>query len=352
MAAWFQPPSLAAEQAASYRSTLLFYDGSPVKDASDWPRRRQEIRKRWDDILGPWPEAIEAPLTQIREETQRDGFTQRKLQIEIAPQQTEEVYLLIPAGAGPHPAVLVTGPDAESSIALAKPPLRDFAYQLTKRGFVTLAIGAPGGNPRSPDLRDIHCQPLSYLAYVAANCANALARMPEVDPKRIGIVGHGYGGKWALFGSCLCDRFACAVWSEAGVVFDERKPGPDYWNQWYLGLETQPSRIPVRREEESRPRTGAYKVLMEQRLDLPEIEALMAPRPFLVSAGSDRRPGSAASSCDTEARWPALLQTMAVNRLLGFEQRVAMTNRNGHEPTAASNEQIYQFFIYFLKGKR
>jgi hypothetical protein len=40
---------------------------------------------------------------------------------------------------------------------------------------------------------------------------------------------------------------------------------------------------------------------------------------------------------------------VAVNRLLGLENRVAMTNRPAHSPTAESNEQIYLFFAHFLK---
>ena len=39
---------------------------------------------------------------------------------------------------------------------------------------------------------------------------------------RIGIVGHSFGGKWSLFASCLYEKFACAAWSDAGIVFDER----------------------------------------------------------------------------------------------------------------------------------
>ena len=31
--------------------------------------------------------------------------------------------------------------------------------------------------------------------------------MHEVDPKRIGIIGLSYGGKWATFASCLDARF-------------------------------------------------------------------------------------------------------------------------------------------------
>jgi hypothetical protein len=40
-----------------------------------------------------------------------------------------------------------------------------------------------------------------------------------------------------------------------------------------------------------------------------------------------------------------------VNRLLGFENRVAMTNRKEHSPDQESNEQLYLFFEYFLKYK-
>jgi hypothetical protein len=66
---------------------------------------------------------------------------------------------------------------------------------------------------------------------------------------------------------------------------------------------------------------------------------LMAPRPFLVSGGAE----------DPEERWMALNHTIAVNELLGDQNRVAMTNRPEHAPNSASNEHIYSFFEYFLK---
>ena len=59
---------------------------------------------------------------------------------------------------------------------------------------------------------------------------------------------------------------------------------------------------------------------------------------FLVSGGAEDRP----------ERWKALNHAIAVNRLLGFENRVAMTNRDGHSPTEESNEQLYLFFEHFL----
>ena len=72
--------------------------------------------------------------------------------------------------------------------------------------------------------------------------------------------------------------------------------------------------------------------------DLHEIHALIAPRPFLVSGGSEDQP----------ERWAALNHTVAVNRLLGYEHRVGMTNRPDHTPTPESNAVLYAFFEEFL----
>ena len=44
-----------------------------------------------------------------------------------------------------------------------------------------------------------------------------------------------------------------------------------------------------------------------------------------------------------------MIVSVAVNRLLGVSDRVAMTNRKGHQPTDESNEQIRLFFELALK---
>lgn len=290
--------------------------------------------------MGSWPLLIEHPRLVILDRTPREDFTQCRIEIEIAPEQMARGYLLIPAGKPKFPAVFVPYYDAETSVGLGK-ELRDFAYQLTKRGFVTLSIGSPGGDARKPDIGSAQCQPLSFLAYVAANCANALVSMPEVDADRIGVVGHSYGGKWAMFGSCLYERFACAAWSDPGVVFDEQRPSVNYWDPWYLGAQPGPPR-PAGLPDDAHPRTGAYRTLVEQGMDLQELHALMAPRPFLVSGGAE----------DTPRRWVPLNHAIGVNRLLGYEYRVGMTNRPKHDPTPESNEQIYRFFEHFLRPLR
>jgi len=335
----FQPPREFADQFGSYRSPLLFADGTRVTNAAGWPRRRAEILRHWLELLGPWPPLLPKPKLEVVRETRRENFTQRRVRLEIAPGQTGEGWLLVPDGAGPFPAVLVLYYEPETSVGLGKEPLRDFGLQLARRGFVTLSIGTPGGNAWQPDLGVARCQPLSFHAYVAANAWQALANQPQVDAARIGVVGHSYGGKWAMFASCLFEKFACAVWSDPGIVFDETRPNVNYWEPWYLGFDPVEKRPARGLPTATNPRTGAYKRMIETGHDLHELHALMAPRPFLVSGGSE----------DPPSRWVALNHTVAVNRLLGYTNRVAMSNRKTHAPTPESNAQLCAFFEYFLK---
>jgi hypothetical protein len=340
LAPYFTPPAEFAGQLGDYRSLLRFADGSEVKTADDWKRRRQEILKEWHGLMGPWPDPIEKPKLESLESEHDGNFTRHHVRIEVAPGKiTDDAYLLVPDGKGPFPAVVVVFYDAKTGIG-QKGTMRDFAFQLAKRGFVTLSLGS-APETYYPTKESCKLQPLSYHAYEASNCRRALANRPDVDGSRIGIVGHSYGGKWAMFASCLDEKFACAAWSDPGIVFDEKRSNVNYWEPWYLGFEPGVDRkrgIPT----EANPRTGPYKRMMERGMDLHELHALMAPRPFLVSGGSE----------DPPERWKALNHTVAVNKLLGYEHRVGMTNRKTHDPTVESNELLYTFFEHFLKGNK
>jgi dienelactone hydrolase len=337
LAPHFRPPAEFSNASDGRRSPLLRADGTRISDARDWPAQREAIRRQWFDLMGPWPELLAAPRLEKLKVEPRDNFQQHTIRLEVAPGFMTHAILLVPNGAGPFPAVVVPFYDPETSVGLAGKPLRDFGSQLAKRGFVTLSIGAPGGDARLPAMGDAKCQPLAFLGYIAANCHTALARMPEVHPSRIGIIGHSYGGKWAMFGSCLYDKFACAVWSDPGIVFDEARTSVNYQEPWYLGLDAATKRAPGLVSARS-PRTGAYKIMVERGHDLHELHALMAPRPFLVSGGSE----------DGATRWKSLHHALQVNRLLGFTDRVGMTNRPTHDPTVESNEVIYRFLEHVL----
>ena len=202
-----------------------------------------------------------------------------------------DAYLLVPDGKGPFPAVVVVFYEANTGIGKGKAEFRDFAIQLAKRGFVTLSLG---GAPETyyPTMEKCKIQPLSFHAYEAANCYNALANLDSVDSKRIGIVGHSYGGKWAMFAGCLYDKFACMATSDPGIVFDEKRGNVNYWERWYIGFDAalEGSGSPA-----SRTTRTSHRAVQEddgRRPRLHELHASWAPRPFFVSGGSEDQPGA------------------------------------------------------------
>jgi hypothetical protein len=339
----FSPPAQYAGDMGDFRSPLKFYDGREVAAPEDWQERRREILDRWHEMMGSWPPPIKDPGLEIVETSRRENFHQHRVRFLWMPNERTEGYLLVPDGSGERPAVVTVFYEPETAIGLGKPH-RDFAYQLAKRGFVALSIGTTSATKQRtyslyyPSIDDARVEPLSMLAYAAASAWTVLASRPEVDPNRIGIVGHSFGGKWAMFASCLFDKFACGVWSDPGIVFDESRPAVNYWEPWYLGYHPPPWRKRGVITPEN-PARGLYPKLRAEGSDLHELHALMAPRPFLVSGGSE----------DPPIRWQALNHTIAVNRLLGYENRVAMSNRSTHSPDEQSNEQICFFFEYFLK---
>lgn len=342
IAPFFSPPEEFKGVYGKYRSPLKFYNGDTVQTAEQWQERRKEILSRWHSLMGEWPPLITDQKMEVLEKIEKEGYTQHKIRFNWTPTEKTTAYLLIPHKKGKKPAVVTTFYEPETALGLLKPD-RDFAYQLVKRGFVTLSIGTSETSKSQdysiyyPSIEKAQVQPLSMLAYAAANAWHLLAKVPDVDSARIGIMGHSYGGKWSMFASCLFENYAAAVWSDPGIVFDTRE-SVNYWEPWYLGYHTKPWR---KRGliTEANPAKGLYLKLIAEGYDLHELHSLMAPRPFLVSGGSE----------DPIQRWVPLNHSIQVNELLGFKNRIAMTNRPDHSPNKESNEQAYLFLEYFLK---
>ncbi len=213
------------------------------------------------------------------ESVEHDGFLQHHVHVQISPEgKATDGYLLIPKDTGPFAAVLVPFYEPLTSISQGQSGrgTHDYGWQLVRRGFVTLSIGTPGSVKKiGLDTRQLlveagveqRRQPLTLLTYTSANCHTALAQMPEVDPARIGVIGLSYGGKCSMFSSCLYDKFACAVWSDPGLVFYEKNANVNYWEPWYLGYDPKRQRKPGVPSSDN-PRTGLYQELIEAGEDL------------------------------------------------------------------------------------
>ena len=134
------------------------------------------------------PQTPRKPFPYIEEEVAYDN---RAANVRIAG------TLTIPKGKGPFPAVLLvagSGPsDRDETILMHKPffVLADF---LTRKGIAVLrvdkrGIGQTTGNFRGSGIADFASDALSGVEYLKSR--------PEVDSKKIGLVGHSEGGETA-----------------------------------------------------------------------------------------------------------------------------------------------------------
>ena len=341
LAPYFKPPEELANDLGNYRSPLKFDDGTDVKTAADWKKRRAEIRKYWHGLMGEWPALIEKPKVELGAKEDRDGVTQYKLKIETAPGRTvDDAYLLVPDGEGAVPrggGRLLRGEHRRSGRATnGDERLRDS----TREARVRRALARRRPETYYPTKEKCKIQPLSFHAYEAANCCTALQQMSERGPeadrrggplvrREVGDVRRGAARRVRVRGDV---RPRHRVRREArqrellGAVVPRFRPGIEGAAQAGHSERQEPAHRAVQEADGRRPRPH-------------DLHALMAPRPFFVSGGSE----------DPPERWKALNHLVAVNKLLGAENRVAMTNRKQHSPDAESNEALCLFFEYALK---
>jgi CubicO group peptidase (beta-lactamase class C family)/pimeloyl-ACP methyl ester carboxylesterase len=119
-------------------------------------------------------------------------YADRSITIDIGNGAVLAGTLTVPAGAGPFPAAILIpkGPGLDrDELLLNHRPFLVLADALARRGIAVLrtdgrGVGHSTGGPASRD---------SFVADVGAATAFLKTR-PEIDPQRIGLIGHGDGG--------------------------------------------------------------------------------------------------------------------------------------------------------------
>src|SRR5438105_4358964 len=89
----FTEPEEFLGKMGAYRSSLLFDDGSEVKTATDWGRRREEILKKWHGLMGAWPQVIEHPKISVIESSDQGDHVRHKVKVQVAAYQWLDGYL-------------------------------------------------------------------------------------------------------------------------------------------------------------------------------------------------------------------------------------------------------------------
>jgi dienelactone hydrolase len=253
-------------------------------------------RSRLLDLLGAMPPpapleaAVEARVALDGTEADHYSVVREQVSYQVEPGERVGAYLFVPfrpgIRPGRRPAVLGLHQHAGQielckcePDGLAGNPEQHYALELARRGYVTLvADHLCFEERRDPRLEGAAFERFEFTRRVSAGSSlqakyssdamralDYLGAREEVDPARIGCVGHSLGGQQALFLAALDERIAAGI-SSCG--FD--------------------SLAAIFREGINH-NFAAYVPGLAAEGDLGDVLALVAPRPFFVGVGRTDR---------------------------------------------------------------
>lgn len=231
------------------RDNLLVYRGPdgkqvPVKTVADWAKRRAEIVRGMETVMGKLPgDAKRCPLDmKIEEEFDGGTYVRRLITYASEPGGRVPAYLLIPkdvlTGKKKAPAVLclhgtnnVVGHGVV--VGLGNTKNRSYALELTQRGYVTLSPNYPLLAKYQPDLKKLGWESGTLKAvWDNMRGLDLLESLPFVDASRgFGAVGHSLGGHNSVYTAVFDDRLKAVV-SSCGLdsYLDYYGGNPKNWD--------------------------------------------------------------------------------------------------------------------------
>jgi dienelactone hydrolase len=342
----FVPSVLCAVGAApSYpdKSRLLVYRDADGKEhvittAAEWAIRRQHILANMQEVMGPLPDASrKVPLdVHVTEEFKAPHYLRKELTFAVEKGDRVPAYLLIPLERkGKLPAVLCLHQTIDIGKAepagLGKKENLRYAVHLAERGYVTLAPDYPGFGDYPYDFKKSHYQSGSMKAiWNNMRAIDLLQALPEVDPERIGCIGHSLGGHNTMFTAAFDTRVKALV-SNCGFTSFAKYYGGNlkgwtsdrYMPRIASVYDLQPDNVPF---------------------DFPEVVAAFAPRAFLASAPihDDNFEVSGVKDCIAAAK--------PVYKLLGAEEKLAANYPDcTHDFPPEARKVAYEWLDRWLK---
>ena len=277
--------ALAEDQPPFYpdKSNLMIWrDGQgkdhPVKTQADWARRRAHILANMQQVMGSLPDNSQKVPLEVKygEEVPILRYVRKKLSFAVEKGDRVSAYLLIPVQRdGKLPAVLCL--HQTISIGKGEPAgLGDsqnlrYAVHLAERGYVTLAPDYPSFGEYRFDFAKSPFQSGSMKAiWNNMRAIDLLQSLPEVDPKKIGCIGHSLGGHNTMFTAVFDERIKAMVSNCGFTSF------PKYYGGNLHGWTSDRYMPRIASVYENNPAKMPF--------DFTEVVATFAPRAFLASS--------------------------------------------------------------------
>ncbi|HEV7221787.1 MAG TPA: alpha/beta fold hydrolase [Pirellulales bacterium] len=331
----------AAPQTPEYRDharVMIYLDESgqeqPVKTPADWAIRRKHILAGMQQAMGPLPDLSHSPPLDPREtgRIEQDGVVRISLSFVAEDKDRVTAHLYLPGDLKPgerRAAMLAlhpTGAQGKDIVAGLGKANRGYGLELARRGYVVLA-------PDYPSFGDLANYDFAADKYVSGTMkgivnhirsVDLLQSRPEVDPERIGVIGHSLGGHNAMFVGVFDERLKVIVSSCGWTPFHDYYEGniKGWTSDRYMPLlrdkyGLDPDRVPF---------------------DFYEVVAALAPRAFFSSSPVRD------SNFEVAGVRRAEPIARAVYRLLGADDRLVVRYPEcEHDFPSEVRQEAYEF---------
>ncbi len=269
------------------------FQAKTPEEFADWKTR---TRKRLAEIIGlDFCTRAGEEDARLLEETDRGSYVKQYWTLQTEPEVYVPFYILKPKADGLHPLILNPhghGGGKEKTLGdLTKADVREryregdksFAVTMAEKGYVVVCPDARGAGERrereqqGEDLKKLqensHLEllkigigfgiaPIGWLVWDLMRLLDFMEKQPYVDSSRIATAGMSGGGHQSLWLGALDDRVKVIVTS--GYFYGMKE-----------ALLEMPENCPCN-----------YVPYIWKTVDMGDMGALLAPRPFLVESGT------------------------------------------------------------------
>ena len=280
-------PDIASPQAGHHELLPLlsteFDSEKPVSTSGEWETKRESIKTVLKAFLGS-PRDIERPQPKAVESDREDMGSYERIHLRIAGEPNDDIpaYYLRPKEltSEKSPVMIVLhqtqAPGKQEACGMTGDPDMAIAKELVERGVVCIAPDAIGFGERIPEGGEPYDNAIELfrrhptwsffgkMIWDIARVIDYLETLPEIDAKRIGVIGHSHGAYGSIMAAVFEPRIKLAV-ASCGFTTLRTDPRPDRWSHLTALF----------------PYLGFYVEDIDQApFDWHEIVACIAPKPY------------------------------------------------------------------------
>jgi pimeloyl-ACP methyl ester carboxylesterase len=266
---------------------LVYYDVDdlyqPITKPEDFETKRQQIIDGMLQGMGKLPErpqrnSLNGFGISVVNEQVRGRYTKKTIHFKAAEGEVVHAFLYEPldkSAGKTRPGIVGMHPTGASGKASFESwPLCNFPIELAMQGYVVIVPDYPDfGDSKPYDFdSDRYDSGTIKGAFNHMTCVDLLQLHPNVDPAKIGTIGHSLGGHNAMFLAAFDDRIKIAVSSCGWTPFEYYETKKGRLKTWALPRYMPPLESLFNSDHTKFP------------FDFHEVAAAIAPRVFFSSS--------------------------------------------------------------------